>query len=150
MKPAGMPGMQTSKSSGMQTSKSSGMQPTGRPGMKPAGMPGMQTSKPTGMQTTGTPGMQPTGTPGMKPAGASITPKPSTSSKPPMAPAVAAKSPAMDPLTAKKSPMDQGSSPPNSNALPETKTPKYTVNSSSGGRKHKKRLTKKRNRRYKR
>ena len=54
------------------------------------------------------------------------------------------------PATAPKPPAKPVSSPPNSNASPETKTPKYTVNSSSGGRKRKKRLTKKRNRRYKR
>jgi hypothetical protein len=47
--------------------------------------------------------------------------------------------------------MDQASSPPNINEPPLTKTPpKNTVSNTKGGRKHKKRLTKKRHRRYKR
>jgi hypothetical protein len=86
---------------------------------------------------------------------------PSTATKPP-----ATKPPAMAPSTGPKTlgptaskpgditkptstVMDQGSSPPNINEPPLTKTPPInTVN--KGGRKHKKRLTKKRNRRYKR
>ena len=54
-------------------------------------------------------------------------------------------------ITKSKSSTEPGSSPPNSNPDPITKTPpKNTVSNTTGGRKHKKRLTKKRNRRYKR
>ena len=54
-------------------------------------------------------------------------------------------------ITKSKSSTEPGSSPLNMKSPPITKTqPNNTVGNTTGGRKYKKRLTKKRNRRYKR